>query len=515
MYKKNIARLTLPFFLIPLTFGCTPAQAQTAQPVVANVQNVQIQGAVGNRLSGQDRFQTAKAISEQVNSGTVQDVLITSGNNFPDALSASVLAKKLNAPILLVDSSTKSSDDALKYIIDHLSKTGTVHIIGGTGIVSGDFETLLKQMSSSYNIDRIGGYDRYDTDVLIAQKLNVAKNTPVVIASGENFPDALSISSVASSKGYPILLVGSSMSQGVMDFITNDQPSQVYIVGGNAVVSDSIKAQVQSLAPSTLITRLAGNDRFDTAGQIASTFSLNPKTLYLASGMNFPDALAGSALASITGDPIILIDPTTMAVPPAIEAYLKKLHDANIHPNIVSFGGTVVVPDAIVQNVENILNGVAQVTELKMTSTWTSDPVANIKAICNELGLENGGTGASFDPVPKFPVISVVSSRANDGTDAYINFLAWEPVTQNQTQEGYGKIKPIAKELFRFYSPTGYTQLYNMVDASWGGSYAYSGKTYNFDNREYGIRIDDSSNSLTLFISKPGQKLPPLKGVNM
>ena len=262
LYKKIIARLTLPFFLISLTLGCTPAQAQTGQPEVANVQNVvQIQGAVGNRLSGQDRFQTAKAISEQVNSGTVKDVLITSGNNFPDALSASVLAKKLNAPILLVDSSTQSSDDALKYIIDHLTKDGTVHIIGGTGIVSGGFETLLKQISQNYNIDRIGGYDRYDTDVMIAQKLNVAKNTPIVIASGENFPDALSVSSVASSKGYPILLVGSSMAQGVADFIANDQPSQVYIVGGTSVVSDSIKAQIQSLVPSSSITRLAGNDR--------------------------------------------------------------------------------------------------------------------------------------------------------------------------------------------------------------------------------------------------------------
>ncbi|OLN33839.1 cell wall-binding repeat-containing protein [Desulfosporosinus metallidurans] len=454
------------------------------------------------RLSGVDRFQTAKAISEQVNSGTVQDVILTSGNNFPDALSASVLAKKLNAPIILVDGKVQGSSDALNYISQHLSKTGTVHIIGGTGIIGSDFETLL---SPNYKIDRIGGYDRYDTDVLIAQKLNVAKNTPVVIASGENFPDALSISSVASSKGYPILLVGSSMSQGVTDFIANDQPSQVYIVGGTSVVSDSVKAQVQSLAPSTLITRLAGNDRFDTAGQIASTFSLNPKTLYLASGMNFPDALAGSALASITGDPIILIDPTTKAVPPAIEAYLKKLHDANIHPNIVSFGGTVVVPDAVVQNVENILNGVAQVTELKMTSTWTSDTATNIKAISDELGLENDGGGASYNPIagnPDFHIIEVVS-RSQD-YDSYINIHAWKLDTQSETD----KLKSIVKELFRFYCPTGYSQIYDMVDASWNGSYAYGGKTYTYGDREIHIEINDSQNILVVYFSKPGQKLP-------
>lgn len=460
---------------------------------------------VNHRYAGQDRFQTAKAISEQVNSGTVQDVLITSGNNFPDALSASVLSKKLNAPILLADSTVKGSSEALDYLNQHLTKTGTVHVIGGTGIIGSEFETKLNEMGYT-NIDRIGGYDRYDTDAQIAQKLNVSKNTPVVITSGENFPDALSVSSVASSKGYPILLVGSNgMAQGVTDFITNDQPSQVYIIGGNAVVSDSIKGQVSSLVPSAVITRLAGNDRFDTAGQIASTFSLSPKTIYLASGLNFPDALAGSALASITGDPIILIDSTTMAVPPAIEAYLKKLRDANIHPNIVTFGGTVVVPDAVVQNVENILNGVAQITELKMTSTWTPDPVANIKAICDELGLENDGGGASYNPIagnPDFHIIEVVS-RSQD-YDSYINIHAWKLDTQSETD----KLKSIVKELFRFYCPTGYSQIYDMVDASWNGSYAYGGKTYTYGDREIHIEINDAQNTLAIFFSKPGQKLP-------
>ena len=232
MKKKLIVGLILPLFLISLTLGCNSAQAQTAQPQVAKIQSVQ--GAVGqSRVDGNDRFQTAKAISEQLNSGTVQDVIITSGNNFPDALSASVLAKKLNAPILLVDSNVQGSSEALIYVTQHLSKSGTVHIIGGTGIVGREFEEKLNQMGYA-NIDRIGGYDRYDTDVLIAQKLNVAKNTPVVIASGENFPDALSISSVASSNGWPILLVSSDMAQEVKDFIVKNQPSKVIIVGGLA-----------------------------------------------------------------------------------------------------------------------------------------------------------------------------------------------------------------------------------------------------------------------------------------
>lgn len=307
------------------------------------------------RLSGQDRYQTAKAISEKFNAGTVQDVIITSGNNFPDALSASVLAKKLNAPILLVDSQVQYSNEALDYISQHLSKTGTVHILGGAGVIGSEFETKLNQMGF-LNLERIGGYDRYDTDVLIAQKLDVVKNTPVVIASGENFPDTLSISSIASSKGYPILLVSQDyMSQGVKDFITNDQPTQIYMVGGTGAISETIQSQIQALVPNCPITRLAGQDRFDTAGEILNMFYLNPKTIYIASGNNFPDALAGSVLVSANGDPILLIDPSTPNVPPAIEAYLKKLHDSNIRPAVTCLGGTAVVPDAVMKKVESIL----------------------------------------------------------------------------------------------------------------------------------------------------------------
>ncbi|OLN26245.1 N-acetylmuramoyl-L-alanine amidase [Desulfosporosinus metallidurans] len=200
----------------------------------------------------------------------------------------------------------------------------------------------------------------------------------------------------------------------------------------------------------------------------------------------------GFSRGSFRGDPIILIDPTTMAVPLVIEAYLKKLYDANIHPNIVSFDGTVVA--------------------------WTPDPVANIKAICDELGLNNGGNTATFYSIAgnsNIHILSVVSMPTGTGMDGYIVFKAWNSGNQQQQEQGYGKIKPIAKELFKFYSPTGYSQIYNMVDASWSGSYSYTAKTYSFDNREYGIRIDDESNTLTLYISKPGQKLPPLKGVNM
>lgn len=509
MEKKFVLGLTLPVFLISMSLGSLPVQAQTAQPGVVKAQNIKVQGAVGTSLSGQNRFETAKAISEQVNSSMSMDVVLTSGNNFPDALSASVLAKKLNAPILLVDSTAQGSSEAFSYILQHLNFSGTVHIIGGEGIIGQDFIDRLNQ-NGYKNIDRIGGTDRYATDLQIAQKLNVAKGTPVVIASGENFPDALSISSIASSKGYPILLVGSdgNLAQGIKNFLTTDQPSQVYIVGGTGVVSEGIKAQVQSLVPSTVITRLSGQDRFDTAGQILNAFSMNPKTLYLSSGNNFPDALAGSALTSKTGDPILLIDPNSLAVPPAIEAYLKQLHANNLKPNIVSFGGSAVVPDAIVKYVQNILDGVQNPTGV-ITSTATDNIVQNLQTIVDSLGFtkdfgDNGGVAYWGNYNIR------VSSGQGTTQDVLMTFNAW---TGNPAQPELYQIPTIAKQLFKFYLPNDYMQLYNIVDYGFSGSSQGNenlGKIFTFDNRQVELRFTSSTGTLDVFISKPGQPLPKI-----
>lgn len=308
------------------------------------------------RIAGHDRFETAKSIAMKSNTIGLNDVIIASGNNFPDALSVSVLAKKLKAPVLLVDSTVANSSAALSFISDKLSKTGTIHIIGGIGIISDAFKTEFNRLGFN-NIDRIGGYDRYDTNTLIAKKLVTAMNTPVVIASGESFPDALSISSIASSYGYPILITAKgSLSQEIKNYISSLQPSKVYIVGGTGVVSDAVQTSIKSLTPGT-VTRLAGNDRFDTSEKILSAFSMTPKTVYIASGLDFPDALAGSTLASVTGDPIVLVDPSITGVPPSTMKYLQTLNSNGVVPNIVAFGGTGVIPDVVLYSVGGVVFG--------------------------------------------------------------------------------------------------------------------------------------------------------------
>ncbi|MDR3602652.1 MAG: cell wall-binding repeat-containing protein [Desulfosporosinus sp.] len=309
-----------------------------------------------SRLAGQDHYQTSVAIAESYNNnGDCNNVILASGDSFPDALSASILSKKMNAPILLVGSTVNSSSEAFNYISSHVSNTGTVYIMGGTGVIGPDFETKLASMGYS-NIQRLGGTDRYDTNMLIVNDVNVSQGTPVFIASGENFPDALSISSFSGSKQYPTLLVGADyLPEKTKNYIQSEKPSAVYIVGGTSVVSQDIKSQINALVPGITVTRLAGDDRFGTNAAVLNEFSPAPATIYLANGNDFPDVLAGSALAAKTGDPILLVDNQLSTLPPAVEAYLKKFSGSGIQPNVIALGGTDVVSSILCQQANDDL----------------------------------------------------------------------------------------------------------------------------------------------------------------
>lgn len=253
--------------------------------------------ATFKRMQGTDRYSTALEISKagwQVS----ENVIIATGESFPDALCSAPLAKLLNSPILLT-----SKDSLDQEVISEIKRLRVkkAYIIGGQGVISSYIESTLKSMN--IEVDRTYGSDRYETSAAVAIKF-FTQETQAVVVTGENFPDAISIAPVAAAKEIPILLTkGNTLSESIKNYIKSAGITNTYITGGTGVVSRNIENELPS--PK----RLGGKDRYETNTQILSFFSdiLKSNTIYIATGEDYPDALAGSVLAARNLSPVVLV----------------------------------------------------------------------------------------------------------------------------------------------------------------------------------------------------------------
>ncbi|MBE6067094.1 MAG: cell wall-binding repeat-containing protein [Clostridium lundense] len=300
------------------------------------------------RIQGENRFETSVSISNEFSNSKVQNIILASANNFPDALTGSALSKKLDAPILLVDKAISKSFNSINYIRNHLKNDGTIYILGGNSSINESFVDYFK--SIGYNVKRLGGNNRFETNKAIVNSMDVEKGTPVVMVNGYGFADALSISSIAGLKGYPILMVNkANLPEQIKDSINTIQPSKVFIIGGEGSISKSVTDELKSaltFIDDKSIIRIAGKSRYETSLNVCKYFNLNTNSAVVANGQNFPDALSGSALASKLNAPIILTDGSNI-----IEQ--KRYLDSSNYSNLILLGGK----GAVSQAAEDILNG--------------------------------------------------------------------------------------------------------------------------------------------------------------
>lgn len=192
-----------------------------------------------SRLAGATRYETADAIAA---TGFKQSdwVVIASGESFPDALSASALAGALDAPGKL-------------------------------------------------------GFEKW--------------SDTVIVASGEGPYDALSASPVAYRLQAPVVLTGTDgLDKDMVKELRAAGFKSALLIGGENVMPVKVESQLKSLS----LTRLAGANRYDTSAEVVD-YALRKKILkadgvVLASGENYPDALAGGALAGSTGNVLALVN---------------------------------------------------------------------------------------------------------------------------------------------------------------------------------------------------------------
>ena len=285
--------------------------------------------SVVNRLSGNVRYDTMGAIvSEAYPNETRGTVIVASGENFPDALAASGLAGKLDAPVVLTNSYQLSARADGQLARLHPSR---VVVVGGPSAVSdGVVDQIAKRVTTPDEPDivRISGETRRDTaNEIFAQapKLH-AKNAPdqnwiadtAIIATGENFTDALSISSLAKQQTYPVFLSGQDgLDTSTVKAIKNYGFTKAIIAGGSQAVPQAVIDQLEGAGVAGKnITRLGGATRYQTSLQIAKYQLREGNGTVLnrpvfATGENFPDALAGGVLAGKNKTPILLVSPDT------------------------------------------------------------------------------------------------------------------------------------------------------------------------------------------------------------
>jgi len=170
------------------------------------------------------------------------------------------------------------------------------------------------------------------------------------VTTGENYPDALSVTPLAAGTGGgPILLTTHDViPSSVATALQRLHPGRIVIVGGTSSVNASVATQLQAFTSGS-VTRLAGVDRFAASAAVAGTFTAPVSTVYLTVGTNFPDGLSAGPSAGRAGAPILLVTPTS--IPTATSAALQRLTPGSI----VIVGGTASVSSAIQQSLVTYL----------------------------------------------------------------------------------------------------------------------------------------------------------------
>ena len=291
MLIKNLKKLTLAALVISFMI---PAGVSSA-----NVENV-------TRIAGKDRIGTSLEISKAMFNES-DNVVLASGFNFADALSAGQLAAALNAPLILSD---ENMDDMVKEEIANL-KPKNMYIVGGENALGSNIEGSVKSAVNDINIERLKGNNRYETSVKVMEKTKEFVDAEyLLIASGKNFPDALSATSfMADHKALMVLSDGNSYPKSDL--------KEIAIGGVNQLPLNGFTGE-----------RIAGKDRYQTSLALAKKSFENNENAILANSKVFADSLSAVSIAKNYKAPIILTDNENLTQ--SAKNYLENMKSVTI-----------------------------------------------------------------------------------------------------------------------------------------------------------------------------------------
>ncbi len=259
------------------------------------------------RLSGATRYEGAVINAALAFQNRGPTVYIASGEDFSDALSAGAAAANRAAPLVL----TSPHDVRITSYLRWLHPREIV-IVGGPNSVADDQIAFLMQQAgldaSAVTVRRDSGVDRYEASRTISSTEFPDGADTAFLATGNGFADALSSIPAAASSAAPVILVKGeqpALDAPTMAELTRLGVEHVVITGGPASISTGIEEQLRRQYGDAVV-RFGGATRFDVANAVNAAYFPKPSSAYLATGINFPDALTGGVLAGVEGAPLLL-----------------------------------------------------------------------------------------------------------------------------------------------------------------------------------------------------------------
>ena len=307
-----------------------------------------------DRIAGDTRYETAASICEEtLPGGLSRSAVLATGRNFADALSAAGLCGVYDAPLLLVGSTLGPALDEL----DRLNITD-VYIVGGVGAVPQTIEDEL--IGYGVNVTRFAGVDRYATAAAVADEIvanGAAFNNTFFVARGDAFPDALAGAPFSYSSEIPILLTRPGSLPLATAKVIDDHANSLYILGGTGAVSAEVQADIDTLVfanSGNNSHRLAGANRYETARVIAEKGVggswASDSYIGVATGQNFPDALAGGVATGMMHGVIVLTGGTSLHS--EAEEFISA--NATTDTDVRVFGGTGAVSEAVLDKIKTL-----------------------------------------------------------------------------------------------------------------------------------------------------------------
>ena len=378
-------------------------------------------------VSGENRYTTSIA-EMQASFSSASTVIIAGGERYADSIAGSSLAGSLNAPLLLTTPNSLLSETS-----NAIKRLGAKNIIvlGGAQTVSETVVNQLKGIVGSSNVTRLAGTDRYGTQMTIYQygiDHKLWSGTHAIVASGETFADALSVSPLAYQLKAPIFFADASktLPAAQKDALKLAGASTVLVIGGTASVSAGTGDTIKTFAKAV---RLSGATRYDTSRDIndyaVANHDFSWDRVAFASGQNPWDSLGGGSMQGKNKRLLSLLDNQGPKTTPDVKVAGKPAH-------VQFIGGRNTYSNAFKAQVAYRLG-------YKLTD------VQGMKIYLDAgHGQDSNGTGAGLDPGAygngkyEYQLTGDLADRVANalrntyGLEVYVNKSGWYKLRQTQ-----------------------------------------------------------------------------------